>query len=73
MGAQRTFMKELKNKTKEALETMLIEKRKVLRDFRFNMTSTQIKDVKIGRNARKSIAQILTLLNQKGTTSVSAK
>lgn len=62
-------MKDLKNKSKEALEVALTEKRKALRDFRFNMTSSQVKDVRAGRNARRVIAQILTLLNQ----SVSAK
>lgn len=61
-------MKELKNKTIEQLETILSDKRKVLREFRFNITTTQVKDVKIGRNARKAIAQVLTLLNQKETS-----
>lgn len=66
-------MKELKNKNKEALETMLIDKRKALRDFRFNMTSSQVKDVKLARNTKRSIAQILTLLGGMAKVSVSTK
>jgi ribosomal protein L29 len=60
-------MKELTKKTAEELGVLLVEKQKALRDFRFSMTSSQVKDVKAGKNARKSIAQILTLLNQKAS------
>jgi ribosomal protein L29 len=63
-------MKEFKNKTKEQLEIILVDKRKVLRDFRFNLTSSQVKDVKVARNTRRSIAQVLTLLNQMATQKV---
>jgi ribosomal protein L29 len=63
-------MKEFKNKKKQQLEIILVDKRKVLRDFRFNLTSSQVKDVKVARNTRRSIAQVLTLLNQMATQKV---
>ncbi|MEX0673047.1 MAG: 50S ribosomal protein L29 [Candidatus Paceibacterota bacterium] len=46
----------------------LNEKRKELREFRFNIAGTKTRDVKEGRNLRKDIARILTELNQRVTS-----
>ncbi|MEX0930101.1 MAG: 50S ribosomal protein L29 [Candidatus Paceibacterota bacterium] len=42
----------------------LAEKRKDLREFRFNIAGTKTRDVKEGRNLRKDIARIHTALNR---------
>lgn len=56
-------MKEYTQKTKQELVALLAEKRKALREFRFGSAGTKVRDVKEGRNLRKSIAQILTSYN----------
>ena len=56
-------MKELFKKTKAELETILSEKRESLRKFRFGVSGSKIKNTKEGRNLRKEIAQILTVVN----------
>ena len=56
-------MKDLIKKTKAELETMVSEKRESLRKFRFGVSGSKIKNTKEGRNLRKEIAQILTVVN----------
>ena len=56
---------DLKRKTEKDLRGLLIEKRTALRELRFKAGEGQLKDVREIREARKAIAQILTLLNQK--------
>lgn len=43
----------------------LNEKRKELREFRFNIAGTKTRNVKEGSNLRKDIARILTTLNKR--------
>lgn len=45
------------------LERLLAEKREALRVFRFGVTGGKIKNVKLGRAIRASVAQILTAIN----------
>lgn len=53
-------MDEIRKKNDGDLNKMLAEKREELRKFRFDVTGTRIRNVKLGRNIRKEIAQILT-------------
>ncbi len=55
--------KELKKKSENDLHQLLAEKREKLRELRFKDANKQLKDVRIIRNTRKNISQILTLLN----------
>lgn len=56
--------KELKNKSESELHRLLSETRDKLRDARFKDASKQLKDVREIRVIKKTIAQILTLLNK---------
>jgi ribosomal protein L29 len=57
--------KDIINKTKNDLETLVIEKREALRVFRFGGAGSKTKNVKEGRALRKDIARVLTVLNNK--------
>jgi ribosomal protein L29 len=56
-------MAEIKDKTVEALQAELSEKREALRTFRFGGAGSRSRNVREGRNLRKDIARILTELN----------
>lgn len=56
-------MKDFKNKTAKELKAMLGEKRVALRNFRFSIAGSKIKNVKEGYTLRKDIARILTAIN----------
>lgn len=56
-------MKELTGKTVAELRAMLAEKREALRVFRFDAAAGKHKNVKAGSTIRKTIAQILTVMN----------
>lgn len=56
-------MKDFKNKTEKELKALLGEKRVALRNFRFSMAGSKVKNVKEGYVLRKDIARILTLVN----------
>ena len=56
-------MKEFKNKTIEELRNLLREKREVIRGFRFAISGSKNKNIKEGREARVSVARILTQIN----------
>lgn len=57
--------KELREKSREELKQILKEKQKEVKDFTFGSAKGQIKNVKAKREARKIIARVLTILNQK--------
>ncbi len=52
---------ELREKTDLELDRMLADSRNKVRDLRFRVTARQLSDVREIREARKAIAQILTL------------
>lgn len=54
---------ELRNKPKEELKRLLALTREKLRDSRFKNVNKQLKNVRMMRDAKKTIARILTLLN----------
>jgi len=51
---------DLKEKNDQDLEKLLLEKRNALRNFRFNTSSSKLKNVKEGKTVRKDIARVLT-------------
>jgi ribosomal protein L29 len=54
---------ELKNKSESELQKILSEQRERLRDLRFKDANKQLKDVRVIRKTRNTIARLLTLLN----------
>lgn len=58
-------IKELKDKKIDELSKLLGEKKEEVRVARFGASGSKSKDVKSIKNDKKTIAQILTLLNQK--------
>ncbi len=57
--------KEFINKSKKELETLLSEKRLALRNFRFSVSGSNVRNVKEGSVLKKDMARILTILNNK--------
>jgi len=55
-------MTEFKDKTKKELEKMLDDKQIALKNFRFGISGSKIKNMCEGRNLKKEIAQIMTAL-----------
>jgi len=56
---------EIKNKSKNELDNLLLTKREDLRKFRFGVSSHKEKDVKAMNKVKKDIARILTILREK--------
>jgi large subunit ribosomal protein L29 len=59
-------IKDIKNKGIEELRKILEESRVELRKLRFNFASGKTKNVKEIKNLKKRIAQILTIIKEKG-------
>lgn len=55
-------IKELREKSEGELQKLLEEKREAVRKLRFDIASRQVKNHREGRNAKKDIARILTIL-----------
>jgi ribosomal protein L29 len=55
-------IKDLKKKTKAEMEKMLEEKKVALNAFKFGIAGGKTKNVREGRNIKKDIAQIITVL-----------
>ncbi|MDO8572893.1 MAG: 50S ribosomal protein L29 [bacterium] len=60
-------MQDIQNKPSTDLRKELGEKRESLRQFRFNVSGSKIKNVKEALALRKQIARILTLLGARET------
>ncbi len=58
---------DLKNKNLKELHEFLAEKRELARELRFKVGEKQLKDVRELREAKKMIARVLTLINQKSS------
>ncbi len=56
--------KDLRKKSEADLKKLLAEKRSELLAFRFSLAGARTKNVKEGRNTRKLVAQILTILRE---------
>ena len=57
-------IKDLRKKTPGELEKELSEKTVALSNFKFGVSGSKTKNVKAGRNLKKEIAQIHTILNE---------
>jgi ribosomal protein L29 len=58
-------MKDFLNKTTNELKALLSEKRLALRNFRFAVSGSNVRNVKEGNMLKKDIARIMTILNKK--------
>ncbi len=58
-----------KNKSKNELRKLLVEKRAGLQEFRFQVAKGKAKNVKSGSSIKKDIARILTEINKEQVTS----
>lgn len=54
-----------KQKSGPELQKLLADKRQALRAFTFGLSGSKTTNVKAGKNIRREIAQLLTVLNQK--------
>jgi len=59
-------IKDLREKTQTELKMFLVDKHEALRQFRFNSGRGKTKNTKEGREIKKDIARILTLLSDQG-------
>lgn len=57
---------ELKKLSDKELAKLLDEKQKAVRQFRFDITGSKVKNLKEGANSRKDVARILTELSLRG-------
>jgi len=57
-------IKDLRKKTPGELDKELSEKAVSLSNFRFGTSGSKTKNVKAGKNLKKEIAQILTIMNE---------
>ena len=62
-------MADIKTKKETDLHKELSEKRKSLREFRFGVAGSNIKNIKEARNLKRGIARVLTELNSRKSTS----
>lgn len=53
---------ELKKLSQAELEKLLKEERAHVRQFRFDITGSKVKNIKEGANAKKTVARVLTEL-----------
>jgi large subunit ribosomal protein L29 len=58
-------MKELREKSIDELQKLLVSAREHVRDLRFKVGTKQLPRVRQLRDARKEVARILTVLNEK--------
>lgn len=57
-------MKDYKGKNKKDLLSMVQDKRTALRNFRFGVAGSKVRNVKEGKNIKKDIARLLTEYNK---------
>ncbi len=58
-------MKDLIKKDTTDLKKLLVEKKEALRNFRFNIQGSKLKNMKEGKGLKVDIARIFTILNDK--------
>ena len=61
-------IKELIKKDTADLKKLLVEKKEALRQFRFNIQGSKLKNMKEGKGLKTDIARIFTILNDKKVT-----
>ena len=58
-------IEELKQKSQDELKSLLAKKRSEIQEMRFNLKTGKVKDVKDLHENKKTVARILTILNNK--------
>lgn len=56
---------EIKKLSDNELEKLVEEKRAAVRQFRFDVTGSKVKNIKVGANSRKDVARLLTELKSR--------
>jgi len=67
MSRQKEQTKEFSRMTEKELLNLLIEKKELLRQLRFDLSSGKVKNVKSTRETRKDIARIKTVIKLKNS------
>jgi large subunit ribosomal protein L29 len=60
-------LKELKLKSAKELNKILISSREKLGELKFKVSQNQLKNIREIRTAKKKVAKLITLINQKRT------
>lgn len=63
-------MKDIKSKNEKELTKIVNEHREKLRNFRFGIAGSKVRNVKEGKNLKREIAQILTEINFRQKTKI---
>ncbi len=58
-------IRDLKSKSEKELKDLVVSQQELIRDLRFKASQRQLKNVRELRQAKKLLAQILTVLKQK--------
>jgi ribosomal protein L29 len=66
-------MKTIKDKSDQDLRKLIGEKEAELASFRFGAAGAKVTNVKLGRNVRREIAQIKTVLRERELAPASTK
>jgi len=66
-------LKELRKKSISELNKIIAQQREKLRASRFSVSAKQLKNIRTVREIKKSIAQILTVMNKKRKEDISIK
>lgn len=64
---------DIRKKDTAELPKLATELRMKLRDFRFNMGGSKVKNIREGRTTRKAIARVLTEMNARKTLASKTK
>jgi len=62
MAKKQDKIKDFNRLTNENLRHLLLEKKEKMREFRFDLASGKVKDVRVIRETRKDIARINTFI-----------
>ncbi len=58
---------ELRQKSKQELQQLLKENREKVRQFRFDLISGKVKNIRLIRSIKKDIARIMTIMEEEKT------
>lgn len=64
---------ELRDKTAEELNALVREKRAAIMNFRLQLATGVVDNVRVAREARRDIARALTILRQRETATAKGK
>ena len=58
-------MKEIHKKTESELTKLITEKKEALKNFRFGLAGSKVRNIKEGQHLRREIARVLTELRNR--------